>query len=1643
MVTIYGRIFEDTFNKAMKASADLEGVLEDVGDIMEEITAVIGDALAPVLAPAIGLLEDVLEIVEDLPTPIKTLIGVLLLGGMVFVRIASIVMSLFGAFMVLRHGMLAIAGPSLGMEIRTGGLLDMFKAFIAVMVKSISTTGAVGDAINMTSMELQSFRQNVQLAREQLVGSIGIGKEWIEVLKQSESPFKKVSDGMYVISDSLIDARKGYEDIITGIDPTILALNNYQQISENLLSTLSKEKTVFASIVKESESLKDSSLELSKVYTGLSSIFQTYFDISRKLNIGLEGIAVNTSRAAQAAINLRDNERKLIGVTTERMMLEAKLKDIGEKLAATRIQKAGELADEEKKNLEERLKGLKVDQQAIASRLSLNKATDALIRGELDLGRNFAYLVGQTKLVDIAQKRALVEGAKDSLKGINVLLDGIKKLPPGFQEVIRPQRLVLEAFKESITTYKKANERLISQDKVLTSLKGAFSPFEPLLMAMYDAWKALPGVFKKIGSALKSLTKLASGAIGGLIGMTIISKALSPVFEGLEDPINTLSDAFENILDYVSPLIDGFTDLMESIGELRIAGIPIGAVLITAFGILLPYLLYKIPDAIGYVLSKLKALVTGAKEVQNVTGNMSAMMVSSMNKLTEGITGLSNTMPILTEEFRKLGDKISRAVNTLSQYVVKLDQAKSTAKGAQTFINLANEFSLIGRNVSLTNTQLGMFQQTLTTLLPQAGTFIETIRSMGLEFDLLAQKALQSSTAIQTSMTPSIKGGLEVAGGAQPFLDVAGEFEIVGQESYIATSGMNQFTGSINDALGEASQLNNVLQPLTTNLHTISVSGVQVGTLKDNLQLTGEGAVDMAAGVTEGATGIKKMAKNQKKLQKGQKKTTKVIKKGAVGFLAMIGAGIVLGKLFEAMLPIIEAIGDVVVDLLEPLEPVIEAIGDWIDENPDLAKGLVGLIGAIILFKKVIDIVKGLKDLWKDLKKGWSKIGKIFTKVKDIMIEGFIKLKNIGNKIWNSIKNSFSTFKSFMIKGWKKIKSLGSSIWDVIKSSFDAFKSYISSAWETLKSVGKSVWSAIESTGKGIWNTIKSAYSSVGNWLKDTAWPALKEAGKSIWSGIQTAGTTIWDAIKTAYSTVANWFKDTAWPVLKAAGKGIWDGMKTAGTGVWNAIKISYTTVADWFKDTAWPTLKTAGEDVWNSIKKVGHEIWDVASGSIMKGYNAFKGVMQTAWNELATAGSHIWNVIKKTGNEIWMAAKDSIVVGYNALSKFLKETAWPALQAAGAAVWTAIKVVGTAIWGAIKTAFIAFETAMTPLWLAFKTKIIVGLASIEASAIAAWGAVTLGGTLLLVGLGYIVEDTKARQEAFNETIKEGTAIWEDFLGEIEKLKGLGAFMTPYLIKLREEIAKGTSNIQLMAKAIELSQGNIAGGAALMLELGYNITEVRDLLKKLNYEFVNLGDVTVKHSVLPDIYEWTLKVKNAFNKMYQESKKINLKDVEQLSFKIDIEDASKLLNLIDIAQDVGTSMGIALAQGLENTIKNISSIMKDISQIIITNLNLEKQIELSLTSYSEILAPSLQRGGLIKETELYSLEAGEVVIPTGAALAGFEPTQIVVTAPSPTYYNTYYITVEARELSPAMTEMEKDELARDLSKRIQEEVERR
>lgn len=96
------------------------------------------------------------------------------------------------------------------------------------------------------------------------------------------------------------------------------------------------------------------------------------------------------------------------------------------------------------------------------------------------------------------------------------------------------------------------------------------------------------------------------------------------------------------------------------------------------------------------------------------------------------------------------------------------------------------------------------------------------------------------------------------------------------------------------------------------------------------------------------AKGEKKRGKAQKKAGKGMKGWITTIGKMAAWMGVFTVIMLILAPLIEMLSPIFEAIAYAMEAVLEPLEPIIDFIADWIEENPELAAGImIGVVAAI------------------------------------------------------------------------------------------------------------------------------------------------------------------------------------------------------------------------------------------------------------------------------------------------------------------------------------------------------------------------------------------------------------------------------------------------------------------------------------------------------------------------------------------------------------------------------------------------------------------------------------------------------------------------------------------------------------------------
>lgn len=107
VVDSFAGLFMKGWSMMASSSLNLGAAMEDINWAIEDIAASIGDALSPILEVVADIMEKVADAFEGLPDPLKMIIGLVILGGIVFLTLTGLIAKLFGALTMLRGTMKA------------------------------------------------------------------------------------------------------------------------------------------------------------------------------------------------------------------------------------------------------------------------------------------------------------------------------------------------------------------------------------------------------------------------------------------------------------------------------------------------------------------------------------------------------------------------------------------------------------------------------------------------------------------------------------------------------------------------------------------------------------------------------------------------------------------------------------------------------------------------------------------------------------------------------------------------------------------------------------------------------------------------------------------------------------------------------------------------------------------------------------------------------------------------------------------------------------------------------------------------------------------------------------------------------------------------------------------------------------------------------------------------------------------------------------------------------------------------------------------------------------------------------------------------------------------------------------------------
>ena len=155
VVTNFADIFMKGWSLMTSSSLGLGAAMEDINWAIEDIAATIGDALSPILEIVADIMEKVADAFEGLPDPLKMIIGLVILGGVVLLTLTALVSKLFGALTMLRGTMKATTKDA-------SSLFNKFRTAFPWLQGSISQTEKLA-ILNGTLQDKQIALAGAQL----------------------------------------------------------------------------------------------------------------------------------------------------------------------------------------------------------------------------------------------------------------------------------------------------------------------------------------------------------------------------------------------------------------------------------------------------------------------------------------------------------------------------------------------------------------------------------------------------------------------------------------------------------------------------------------------------------------------------------------------------------------------------------------------------------------------------------------------------------------------------------------------------------------------------------------------------------------------------------------------------------------------------------------------------------------------------------------------------------------------------------------------------------------------------------------------------------------------------------------------------------------------------------------------------------------------------------------------------------------------------------------------------------------------------------------------------------------------------------------------------------------------------------------
>lgn len=456
---------------------------------------------------------------------------------------------------------------------------------------------------------------------------------------------------------------------------------------------------------------------------------------------------------------------------------------------------------------------------------------------------------------------------------------------------------------------------------------------------------------------------------------------------------------------------------------------------------------------------------------------------------------------------------------------------------------------------------------------------------------------------------------------------------------------------------------------------------------------------------------------------------------GGVLAVAVENLAPLMDALFQAVTPLIPAMGNIVKAIIEGAAPVLGV--------------LVGIIAKVI--GVVIQVVSWLSQFSGVI----SVVASVLTVV-GVAVGGFLlAVRGVATaiRIWTGamavlnavlalnpialIAIAIAGLVAAVVVAYNKIgwfKDAVNAVWEAIKIAASAVVTWFQTTlvpWfqAALAAVGAVfTWLWINIV-QPVWGWIQGAISNFVTWFQTTALPFIQGVIQGIgivmnwlwiniiqpvWNGILMFLTAVIAAIVTVLQGIVWFVKNVLGPVFmwlhNAVILPVWNANKNAIAAAWAFIRDSvFAPMMGFIRGpltSAWLWIRNVVSQVWGAIRGAVSSSWAWIRDSVLNPLIGFvRGALTNAWLWLRNLVAQVWGAIRNAIFSAWSWIRNNVL---SPAIGFLRNTfgpAWNWLRDLIGRVWGRIRDMSSAAWGFVRDhVFAPFRTGLDTLKRAFNT---------------------------------------------------------------------------------------------------------------------------------------------------------------------------------------------------------------------------------------------------------------------------------------------------------------------------------------------------